>query len=187
MWQWTGWFHFWILLRDDGMDSSIQAFAGISAIGIAYSIISIYMTRRFGNRERIKEIQKRVNDITKRQNEAMKRGDEEELKRLEPEQAELPGLLKESMILQFKPLLFLLPFLLILPNMARSLFPDFVINLSFHVPVFIQHFERFPNWRNEFGAVGWFWLSFLFSSLSTQLLIGLKNKLGNAKKKQGAE
>ncbi|MCK4714397.1 MAG: DUF106 domain-containing protein [Candidatus Aenigmarchaeota archaeon] len=168
------------------MSSTLEAFCAISAIGITYSMISIMITRRFGNRSRIKGIQKQINETTKEYNEAMKRGDEAEMKRLGPEQAKMPGLLKESLILQFKPLIFLLPFLFVLPNVARTLFPEFVIQLSFDVPVFIQHFERFPNWRNEFGAVGWFWLSFLFSSLSCQLLVGLKKKLSKRMGK-GAE
>ena len=163
------------------MTTPIEAFYAVSAIGIAYSLISIIITKRFGNRERVKEIQKEVNEINKRYTDALKRGDKAEVARTQAEQARLPGLLKDSMILQFKPLVLLLPFLLVLPAVARMLFPDFVITLSFDIPIFIQNWERFPNWRSEFGAVGWFWLSFLFSSLSAQLLIGVKDKLGGRK------
>ncbi|MDO8339384.1 MAG: EMC3/TMCO1 family protein [Candidatus Burarchaeum sp.] len=147
------------------------AFFVISAIGIMYAMISLAITKRFGNRERVKQIQKDISDITKKQQAAIKKNDEAELKRLEAENARIPALLKESMIMQFKPLIFLLPFLLVLPALARMLYPDFVITLPFQLPVFIQHFERFPNWRSEFGAVGWFWLAFLFSSLMAQALV----------------
>ena len=119
----------------------------------------------------MKQIQKEISDITKKQQAAIKKNDEAELKRLEAENARIPALLKESMIMQFKPLIFLLPFLLVLPALARMLYPDFIINLPFQLPVFIQLFERFPNWRSEFGAVGWFWLSFLFASLMAQALV----------------
>jgi len=159
------------------MAGPIEAFYAIALIGVAYAVVSLIITNRFGNRARVKEIQGQINSITKAYNEALKKNDPAEVKRLEAENAKVPGLLKESMVLQFKPLVILLPFLLILPALAKFLYPDFTINLSFSIPVFIQHFERFPNWRNEFGAVGWFWLSFLFSSLLVQAVIGISKKL----------
>jgi uncharacterized membrane protein (DUF106 family) len=150
---------------------TFTAFYVISAIGIMYAMISLAITKRFGNRERVKQIQNEMKEITNKQQAALKQNDTAELKRLEAENARIPALLKESMFLQFKPLIFLLPFLLVLPAVARMLYPDFIITLPFQLPVFIQHFERFPNWRSEFGAVGWFWLAFLLASLLAQALV----------------
>jgi len=157
--------------------NEILAFGVISLIGMAYAFISIGITNRFGNRGRVKEIQKQINDTTKAYQDALKKDDAAETKRLEAEQAKMPGLLRESMVLQFKPLVFLLPFLLILPAICRWIYPDFIITLPFQLPIAIQHFERFPNWRAEFGAVGWFWLAFLFSSLLAQFLVGQFKKM----------
>ena len=171
------------------------AFYVISAIGIMYAMISLAITKRFGNRERVKQIQNEMKEITNKQQDALKRNDTAELKRLEAENARIPALLKESMFLQFKPLIFLLPFLLVLPAVARMLYPVFIINLPFQLPVFIQHFERFPNWRSEFGAVGWFWLSFLLASLLAQALVErlpkmvakMKGKANEVSKEKAAE
>lgn len=163
------------------MANETLAFGVISLIGIAYALISIGITNRFGNRQRVKEIQKQINDTTKAYQAAVKKGDEAETKKWEAEQGKMPSLLRESMVLQFKPLVFLLPFLLILPAVCRWLYPDFVITLPFQLPIAIQHFERFPNWRSEFGAVGWFWLAFLFSSLLAQGITGQVKKLRQKK------
>ncbi|MFA6035720.1 MAG: EMC3/TMCO1 family protein [Candidatus Micrarchaeia archaeon] len=163
------------------MANETLAFGVISLIGLAYAFISIGITNRFGNRQRVKEIQKQINDTTKAYQAAVKGGDEAEIKKCEAEQGKMPGLLRESMVLQFKPLVFLLPFLLVLPAVAHWLFPAFIITLPFELPVFIQHFERFPNWRSEFGPVGWFWLAFLFSSLLAQGITGQIKKLREKK------
>jgi uncharacterized membrane protein (DUF106 family) len=158
----------------------------IAAIGMAYAVLSLYVTKRFGNRERVKEIQKQINDVTKNYNEAAKRKDEGEMKRLEAEQGKMPGLLRESMVLQFKPLVILLPFLLLFPYIVRYLYPQYIITLPFDLPIFIQHFESFPNWRAEFGAVGWFYLSFFIASMLLQILPGIRNRIWKPKAKQDA-
>ncbi|VVC03617.1 Uncharacterised protein [Candidatus Burarchaeum australiense] len=164
----------------------MEAFYVISAIGLAYALISIAITKRFGNRERVQQIQKEMQEITKKQQDAIKNGNEKDMDRANSDSGRIPALLKESMILQFKPLIFLLPFLLILPAIAKWLYPDFIITLPFQLPIFIQHFERFPNWRAEFGAVGWFWLAFLFSSLLAQGIVGQMQKRTANKAKEKA-
>src|SRR3989338_6472593 len=81
----------------DFVMDTYAAFFVISAIGIMYAMVSLAITKRFGNRERVKQIQKEISDITKKQQAAIKKNDEAELKRLEAENARIPALLKESM------------------------------------------------------------------------------------------
>lgn len=150
----------------------IIAFATITFTAVIYSAFSLHMSRTFGNRKRLKEIQDEMNRINNRLKAAMKSGDEKKIKEAEEEQARLPSLLRESMVLQFKPLIITLPIFFLLSWSLRSVFNDFVIKLAFKIPVFIQHFERFPNWRDEFGALGWFILMLIFSGLALQALVG---------------
>lgn len=163
------------------MPDPTPAFAAITSMSVLYSAFSLFITQRFGNRQRVKEIQEQINAVHKGYSGALKRNDKPEMAKYEAEQAKLPGLLKESMLLQFKPLLITLPFLFILPWVARTYFPDFVITLPFSLPVFIQHLERFPNWRSVFGPVGWFWVAFIFTSLLASLMTQMQKKLSGKK------
>jgi len=163
------------------MPDPTLAFAAITGMSILYSALSLIITQKYGNKQRVKEIQARINSVSKGYSDALKRNDKADLAKYEAEHARLPELLKESMFLQFKPLLITLPFLFILPWVVRTYFQDFVITLPFSLPVFIQHFEHFPNWRNVFGPVGWFWVSFIFASLSASLLTQTYKKLQGKK------
>ncbi|VVB65440.1 Uncharacterised protein [Candidatus Gugararchaeum adminiculabundum] len=161
-----------------GMDYEVFAFCAVTLVAILYAIFSHFITLKLGNRQRVKEIQARVNQITKEVQEASKRGDSKTAEKL---QGEMSPLLMESMKHQFKPLLVIFPLLFILPGMLRSYFPFYSIKLGFALPVFIQNFDRFPNWRDFFGPVGWFWVFVLFFSLFLQLVFSMKDRF--AKKK----
>ncbi|MEM2963572.1 MAG: EMC3/TMCO1 family protein [Candidatus Anstonellales archaeon] len=137
----------------------------------AYSLLSTYITRKFGNYKRIKEIQETFRAISKEINEASKSSDKNRLDEAIARQNAAMPLLWESMVLQIKPLIFLLPVLFIIPSLLRDNFPTFSIKLPFALPIFIQNLENFPNWRDTFGPVGWFWLSVIFSALLVSLAL----------------
>jgi hypothetical protein len=94
----------------------------------------------------------------------------------------VPNLLKESMMLNFKPLIVTLPAFFGITWLLRMVFPSFKITLGVYLPIFIQNFDRFPNWRNEFGVTGWFVLSLLFAGLLMQFIIGKIEGWRKAKK-----
>jgi len=84
--------------------------------------------------------------------------------------------MSESMMLQFKPLLIMIPIFLLLSYVVKNVFPNFTIKLAFALPIFIQNLDRFPNWRDEFGPLGWFVLCLLFSGLLMQFIIDKTTK-----------
>ncbi len=137
----------------------------IFACALVYSVFSTIVTRKFGNYKRIKEIQDTFNSLSKEMNEASKENNKAKLDEIIARQNAAMPMLWESTVLQLKPLLILLPILFILPGMLRDQFKEFIITLPFQLPVFIQNFENFPNWRDTFGPVGWFWVSVLFCAL----------------------
>ncbi|MBI4399862.1 DUF106 domain-containing protein [Candidatus Micrarchaeota archaeon] len=155
----------------------IIQFGLISLAGILYSVFTIFVTEKIGNRARANEIQKEIKElnekIKKLQNSKEKKGEEE----LNKTQEKIPKLLYESMMLQFKPLILTLPALFLLPPFLKSIFMDFTITLGFYLPIFLQNFEHFPNWRNVFGTIGWFWIVFIFSSLIIQLISTVYKKI----------
>ena len=160
----------------DPLSQGSMVFYAITCSAGAYALFSQYVTRRFGNQVRVKEIQKEMNDINKRYSESLKSKDESKVKKAEADQSRVPKLMMEMMMYQFKPMLILLPVLFIFPAFLRSQFPGFEITLPVDVPVFLQHFERFPNWRHLFGTYGWFWVAVIFISLLASLLAGAVNR-----------
>lgn len=166
------------------MSEQIIAFFVIAITAMLYSVASIFITSKYGNKERVKQIQDEMKAINKEYTESLKSNDKKRIEKAEKEQARIANLLKESMILQFKPLIFTLPLLLLIPMILGNTFPDFVIQLSQPIPVFIQHLEQFPNWRSVFGSRGWFWVSLVFTSLAMQLIVQGIKKIKEMKKKQ---
>lgn len=165
------------------VEDAFVAFVAITLTALFYTVVSNYVMRRWGDRERVKQIQDEMNRINKMMQDAIRRNDEKKKALAEKEQEKLPELLKESMILQFKPLVFTLPVFFVLTWVLRELFPFFVIRLSVSIPVFVQNLDRFPNWRNEFGVTGWFILSLIFMGLLMQFIGGkMEERLKKSKK-----
>lgn len=153
----------------------------IGFLALLYSLFTQIITSKFGKRDRVKQIQDDMKRINAQYSQALKSNDEKRIKEAEEEQKKIPALLQESMILQFKPLIITLPILLILPIILRMLFPFFEIKLTQSLPIFIQNWEQFPNWRDTFGAVGWFWIAFIFGGLLMQGIVGGVKKLKKQK------
>jgi len=157
------------------MEDQTVAFFIITATAIIYSALSLYITRTLGNRKRVKEIQeemKRIGDGLKKTD-----GTEAKRKEVEKEQEKIPGLMTESMILQFKPLVVILPIFAVVSYLVKTFFPYFQIKLGFSVPTFPYYWmllrfdlNSFPNWRDEFGTFGWFILCLVFSGIFIQLI-----------------
>jgi hypothetical protein len=86
--------------------------------------------------------------------------------------AMLSGMLKA----QFKVLLFTIPLIFVYGLISSQLmlyFGEFLITLPFHIPIpQLFNFEQLINWRDTFGPVGWFWITFLLSSVAVQVVQG---------------
>ncbi len=169
------------------MYDSTVTFVIITVTAVVYSALSLYVTRFLGNRKRVKEIQEEMNRIS-----AMLRkvdyNDEAGRKDAEKEQEKIPKLMSESMILQFKPLIVLLPIFAILSYFVRESFPYFAIKLGFSIPTFPYYwlllrfnFDTFPNWRDEFGTFGWLLLCVVFSGLIIQVVVDQMEKRKRSK------
>jgi uncharacterized membrane protein (DUF106 family) len=153
-------------------DDPMFALFAIALMAFAYSCVTNLLMKRFGNPGRVKEIQAEMTRANKALMEAEKSGDEKRKKEAAKMQERVPELLKESMTLQFKPLVVTLPIFFGASWLVKQLFPNFVIVLGVYLPVFIQNLERFPNWRNTFGPLGWFLLAAVFGGLFIQFFVG---------------
>lgn len=154
------------------VDDAAIAFFAITLTALVYSALSTYATKTLGNRARVAQVQAEMNRINNMMSEAVKKNDEGKKKEAEKEQTRIPSLMKESMILQFKPLIVTLPIFFVASWLLKELFPYFTIKLAFSLPIVIQNLDRFPNWRDTFGVVGWFILALIFSGLLMQFITG---------------
>lgn len=146
----------------------VLAFFTISFCAFAYSSVSNFLIRKLGNRKRLKKIQQEINHINKEAVEAAKEGKEAQHKPGETAHSHTFSLVQESLILQFKPLLVSLVFFFGFTSGLKMLFPKFEVVLAISLPIFIQNFEKFPNWRDTFGVVGWFIIATILGSFVIQ-------------------
>jgi uncharacterized membrane protein (DUF106 family) len=159
------------------MDDPVISFFIISICAVIYSAVSLHINRTVGNRKRVKQIQQEMNAISAKLRKVDYSTDAGR-KEADEEQARIPQLMSESMVLQFKPLLIILPIFAVLTYAVRTAFPSFLINLGFSIPTFPYYwlllrfnFDTFPNWRNQFGTFGWLLLCVLFSGIVTQIVV----------------
>ena len=154
------------------------AFFAISITALIYTAASNIVMKYLGDRKRLKFIQDEINRINKVALEAAKSNDEKKKKEADELQAKIPDLLKESMMLQFKPLLVTLPLFIFVSWAIKQTFPLFEIKLAFAIPVIIQNLDRFPNWRDTFGVFGWFILTVVFGGMLMQFVVSTIEKKG---------
>lgn len=85
----------------------------IVLVAAVYSVVCAFIQQRVGNFDRIKEIQGKFKQLNAELNEAKKSGDKRRTEEAMKKQSETAPLLMESMKLQFKPLLFILAFFML--------------------------------------------------------------------------
>jgi uncharacterized membrane protein (DUF106 family) len=88
------------------------ATAVVTALSLGISLLSSVIHRKLVNKNRMDEIRGRIEGHQKRYLEAQKKGDKKEMEKLEKEQAEILGLVKENMMASMKPSLYTMPVVL---------------------------------------------------------------------------
>ncbi len=146
------------------------------AVAFVFSILSWLANNKFGNRKKLKKINKEIQAFQKELNAATKANDKKKLKELDKREDEVMEKTREMMTLSFKPLILILPlfwgaYAFILP----SLFPEFIItNLPFHLPSSLFVWQP---WKDYLGARGLFIYSLLLFGLTLQLLEKMVEKV----------
>ncbi len=160
----------------DFMDNATATYA-LAAIGIGYAALSAFLVQKIGNPKRIKEIQSESTRLQKELDAALKAKDDSKIESVNKEYETFMPKMMEMFVLQMKPMIVIIPLLFILTPALRSWFANFTIKLPFMLPIFIQNFDKFPNWRDTFGAVGWFWLCVIAAGLGISIIKSVYDKL----------
>lgn len=149
----------------------------ILTISAIYSGIYRVLLTKFGERDKLKAIQKEQMALNKEFQEAMRSKDDKKIEEMNKKYEEFSPKIKEMIVLMYKPMIIILPLFFIFSAIARSLYPEYTITLPFDLPVFIKSFpflfqldfdgflNDFPHWQGTFGANGWFILSTILISL----------------------
>ncbi|MFA4946539.1 MAG: EMC3/TMCO1 family protein [Candidatus Micrarchaeia archaeon] len=142
---------------------------GVSLVALAFALVSFYVNRTFGNRARVKEIQKQVNDFNAEIKKATESGDAKKVERLNEREKELSGLMMEMMKLSFKPLIVILPlFWIAYSFLLPVLFPaSFIVYLPFNVPSSVAFWAP---WKDYLGYRGVFIYTLFLASLSLEFV-----------------
>lgn len=178
-----------------GIDDTLA----IIVFALVFSLLLVFIQKRFGGRDRIKEIQKQVNAHQKEVLAATKANDKERLDSLMKKQDEVMGLTTEMLWLSLKGMIIVLPLILILfayvlpalfPNYLQSPCPfvrscnsSYIIHLPFPVPYTPQFSGEFPwihlPFRDYLGVRGLFIYSmFVFGLILEAVIPKAEAKLG---------
>lgn len=106
------------------MENFEIGFAVITIAAFAWTLLSAYITRKFGKPERMKEIQKEMREAGKEMSEAMKSNDAARIEQAKKRQAASIGLSMEMMKLQFKPMMIFLPLFFIFTFLLATAIPS---------------------------------------------------------------
>lgn len=139
----------------------------IILFALLFSLLLVFLQKRFGGRDRIKEIQKQVNEHQKEVLAATKANDKQKLDELMKKQDEVMRLTQEMLWLSLKGMVIVLPIaLIVFTYVLPALFPRYVI----HLPFPLLHFPSFEL-RNYFGARGFFIYVSIFFGLALEAII----------------
>ena len=148
----------------------------ISITAILSSLSITYVLKKLNISTRIQEIQKFNNEINKEYFKALTKKDIKKLDELEPKLKETQKNSIELLKLQMFSLAIILPFAMLVPPFIQSIFNSFTIQLPFQIPIPFRPTLLSVEFRDTFGAYGWFWLSFIFLGGITQLILSNLNK-----------
>ena len=160
----------------------IDDFRAYLVVGIAVGYLIIYeiVSRLLVNKEKLKNINQKSKKLQEELSKATKEKNQQRLEEISKEYERMIPEIISATLMQLAPLIVVLPLLSIILTYLTENFKGFLIKLPFSLPIFIQNFDNFPNWRDTFGPVGWFWISViglsLFISITRHLINRMKEK-----------
>jgi len=108
--------------------------ATIFLFALVFSLLNYAINKKFGERDKVKALNKEVKDYQKQLSDAMRAKDEKKLEELQKRDSEMMGKMKDAMMLPFKALLITFPIFIILFNyILPGLFPAFATQLPFDI------------------------------------------------------
>ncbi|MEK6924248.1 MAG: EMC3/TMCO1 family protein [Candidatus Micrarchaeota archaeon] len=174
------------------MASGIFEHAGIAAISLVYVAVTLFVNKKWGGRDRLKQIQAQMQEYQKEMKKAADSGDDAQLKRLQAREAELTPLMTEMMILPLKSMVLILPLFFIFigtngflglqyDGIVPAAFAGFQTTLPFNI-----HAEAVFSWnllsnipqQSSYGARGFFIVAAIVWGLCLEAVVSKLEKRG---------
>lgn len=160
----------------------------IALFALMYAIIlRIFLYEFLGMNKIMKNMTSQQKDMQKMNKdylEAIKSGNTAKSSEYE---AQMNSMLSGMLKAQFKILLFTIPLIFVYGIISQQLmanFGEFIITLPVYLPIPQFNLDQLINWRNTFGPVGWFWITFLISSVAAQIVQSQLEKVNKQKEKK---
>ncbi len=152
----------------------------IALASLVYVIVSLFLNRMLGARQRLKQLQKLVNDYQKQVTDATKNKDERKLKELSLREKEMMGYTKEMFILPLKSMVIIIPVFFILIGTSgflginfNGLIPDAYPDFRITLPIALHLNEVFSLKilaNSVYGPRGYFVVIAIFWGLIVELI-----------------
>ncbi|HLC47446.1 MAG TPA: EMC3/TMCO1 family protein [Candidatus Norongarragalinales archaeon] len=107
----------------------IPAWALIFLSAVAFSVLTSYISRKTGIRQKTDHIQKSMKEYQKEYNEALKKDDKKRIEELKAREPEVMKMMNEMMFLPFKNMIFVIPLFIGVMWVLGIYFNGFLIEL----------------------------------------------------------
>jgi len=144
----------------------------VGGLSLIVSLLSSSIHRVVVDRKKMDAIRKRVEEHQKEMLQAQKDEDQKKMKKLEMEQNEIMGLVKENMIASMKPALFTMPIFLVLIWFLSGNYA--VLGPILELPIGLPFLTRAVEAAGIVNGVDWFGLYIVIAigtSLSLELVL----------------
>ena len=152
----------------------------VAVWSILFSIVSFYINYKWGNRQKVKDIQKEVQDYQKQMAAAVKEKNDAKVKELQSKDREMMEKMQSMMLLPLKTMIIILPLFFIVITLITSTYHDFIVKL----PIGIHISEIFALkilQPSLYGPRGYFIVISIISNLLLELIYS--NTIGKDKSK----
>lgn len=141
----------------------------IAIWSILFSLLSFFINYKWGNRQKVKDIQKEVQDYQKAMAAAVKEKNDPKIKELQSKDREMMEKMQEMMLLPLKTMIIILPLFLIVITLVSSTYHGFLIKLPFglHISEVLSLKILEPS---LYGARGFFIVISIFANLILELI-----------------
>ncbi len=146
-----------------------DAITEITIWSILFSLLSFFINYKWGNRQKVKDIQKEVQDYQKQMAAAVKEKNDAKVKELQNKDREMMEKMQEMMLLPLKTMIIILPLFFIVITLITSTYHDFIIKLPFAIHISeILSLKIFSP--SLYGPRGYFIVVSIFANLLLELI-----------------
>ncbi len=142
-----------------------------------FSVITSFISRKTGIKQKTDSIQKAMKDYQKEMNEAVKRDDKKRLEELKAREPEVMKMMNEMMFLPFKNMIFVIPLFLIFMEVVNGTFRGFLVDLPIALHLNGNELLGLNIFKSSvYGPRGFFILSSIVSGMVIEGVWGRMHK-----------